>query len=161
MKKIVMAMCLLIAGVSAATVSAQNPSCPKKEKTEKSCCMKKSDDCRGKKDGRHLGKKEMQEKLFKGIELTPAQQAELRVLRDKQHKSTEKEMKKMKESRAKRMQDFDKGLAKILTPEQMATYNANKAQMKKVKDDRKDKEPKKFKRTGASVSTEPTVRENK
>lgn len=130
MKKLLLALSLLISGSSAITAFAQTNNACSTAPTEKSCCKADKKKC-DKKEGRHDKKK--CNKLFKGIELTADQKAKLQSLKESQRKEFEKDKQKMREQREKRMDARDKELSKILTPEQMAVYNANKAEMKSKK----------------------------
>lgn len=89
--------------------------------------------------------------LFNGITLSAEQQQQFKDLKEKraaEHKAARAEKQKAKETKkearaaemkAKR-EAYDKEVAKILTPEQMKQYNANKEQMAKEKAQRVDRQ---------------------
>lgn len=62
-----------------------------------------------------------------GIELTPEQQKKVDALRDKRHKEMDKARDKQRKEMKKRGDKMDKEMKKILTPEQYARYESNKA----------------------------------
>lgn len=89
--------------------------------------------------------------LFNGITLSAEQQQQFKALKEKraaEHKAARAEKQKAKETKkearaaeikAKR-EAYDKEVSKILTPEQMKQYNANKQQMAKEKAQRADRQ---------------------
>lgn len=88
--------------------------------------------------GRYADSKRHGNPALRGIELSEAQQAQLKELNAERTKSmkeigerTRKDIKKVREA-------SDKKLEKILTPEQLKQYTDNKARMQANKDARKD-----------------------
>lgn len=73
---------------------------------------------------------------FAGITLTPEQQKKVDQLRQSSKESVKKQKQKLAEQRRKERADFDKKMEKILTPEQMAAYKANRAKADAAKSKR-------------------------
>ena len=63
--------------------------------------------------------------MFKNIELTTEQQAQLKKLSEQEAKQSHKQREKAAKERAKRHKKHDKEIKKILTPAQYAQYTAN------------------------------------
>lgn len=86
---------------------------------------------KGLKPGKHDGKNP----LFKGITLTEEQQTRMTALMDKQRAERQKSKAEAKAARKveakKNTAQFEQEIEKILTPEQMKQFNANKEAMKK------------------------------
>lgn len=122
MKKKILALVICALGISTIGAFAQTEkkeSC--KAKTE--CCKEH----KGKKFAGKGDKKKGHAKMnpFEGIELAADQQQKISDLRAQQKTNKEAEKKAAKESRKKAREEFNTQLATILTPEQMAAYNAN------------------------------------
>lgn len=123
--------------------------CPRKDRLAKG---KKG--CRSDKGGRiasgriaageKCGKKTKSARLkgkrnaFAGIALTPEQQKKIDNLRQSSRESIKKQKQKLAKQRRKERADFDKKVEKILTPEQMAVYKANRAKSDAAKASRKN-----------------------
>lgn len=71
--------------------------------------------------------------LFKGITLTEEQQKELTALRESKRAERAADKAEMK----KRSEAFDKEVEKILTPDQLKQFKANKEAMEKFRKDRR------------------------
>lgn len=91
-----------------------------------------------------IGTREGNNPLFNGITLSAEQQQKMKALKEKQREAHKEmrsqkkaENKKVKADRRaeykKRNEAFEKEVEKILTPDQLKQYNANKAELKKEK----------------------------
>ncbi|MCM1377635.1 MAG: hypothetical protein NC097_00380 [Clostridium sp.] len=100
----------------------------------------KKGDCKGHKKGHKKGDKKSHKKgmrpgapgalatdsqAFKGIELTPAQQAEINSLGEDRATDNKKIAQEIQKKRQKMTEKYNKKLQKILTPEQYAQYLEN------------------------------------
>lgn len=155
MKKfaIALTMALMGAGILPLSMNAQeNNTQTSSTQTEKTECQKKEAKCCGK-DGefkaekgkfktRHhgdkkvgKGKKGSKERMnpMAGINLTDAQKDKLKELRKEQKASVEKIDKEARAKKEKARAEFDKDLKKVLTPEQYAQYEANKAKAQEMR----------------------------
>lgn len=108
------------------------------------CCVKENNDkCKktDKKDckakaGKIDKKGNKKFDLFRGIELTEVQKAKIKNLKESMKASRKAEKEAKKETRAKERENFNAQLATILTPEQMAQYNANRDSLKVKKENK-------------------------
>lgn len=91
--------------------------------------------------GRKDGKKEMNAKLFAGIDLTAEQQAQLKSLKAQVRENVQKERadveKRVNEIRKKEREEYNKGVKAILNAEQWTKFEANKADMKAKREAKK------------------------
>lgn len=126
--------------------------CMKKDgvNLDKKCKVDKADKCKidGRKqkckgkDGKRGDMKSGKERKGKmnpmaGIELNDAQKAKLEKLRAEQKQERSKLKAEAREKSEKLRTEFDKDLMKILTPEQLKQYEANKARISEMKASKK------------------------
>ena len=99
-------------------------------KQEQDCCVKKGKCPKGDigkaevKKAKHF-KKGPKVNPFDGINLTAEQQTKIDKLKADRKENRTKEKEAQADKRKKEREKFNKELASILTPEQMAQYNAN------------------------------------
>ncbi len=117
-------------GQSACASPCDNP-CGKKCVSKKGCGKERKFCDRGRHHG-HFGKKECGRfNPFDGIELTDAQKDKGKKAREARKEKCGKIREKMEKERAKADEGYMKELQKVLTPEQMAKFRANREAMKK------------------------------
>lgn len=98
-------------------------------KAKKECRNGKKNHC-GNNDRKDCRKKEKCNP-FAGIELTPQQKAQVDKAKEQRKEKMQSARDKMKKEALKANENFKKELKKILTPEQMARYEANTAKQMK------------------------------
>ncbi|MCH5213558.1 MAG: hypothetical protein J1E97_00090 [Muribaculaceae bacterium] len=107
---------------ASASAKQQTEKCCKSEKGEKKDC-KKGDKKGDKKHGKRHGEGRMDP--FAGIQLTPAQMEQLEQLKAEQKKQREADKKDKAAAREQSRKAYSEKVAQILTPEQLAQYQAN------------------------------------
>lgn len=148
-KKLILFSFLSLFCLSTLTANAQSQ---QQNNTEQTCCSsdkkqkhegKKGDKkCKGHKKGPRMNP-------FEGIELTAEQQQKIDKLKSDRKEKREQEKRDKADKRKKEREAFNKELESILTPDQMAQYNANcekiaakKKEHKKNKDNKGPKDNK-------------------
>lgn len=134
MKKKILALTLAAFTFGIVAANAQNETTTDangKAKTE--CCQKDGKKCD--KKGDKEARREARAKLnpFNGIELTAEQKAQLKDLKEQQKAGKKKTKEARQEERAAKAAAYDAEVAKILTPEQYQTYQANREAMKEAR----------------------------
>lgn len=123
MKKTLLSIAFLMAGMFAMTMNAQQPATDKQ--CQKECCQQEK--------GKH-GQKAPRFNPFEGITLTAEQEAAVKALNEKSFKSNKEardqrkqEGAKLREAGKENRKEYLKEMQKILTPEQYVTYLENLA----------------------------------
>lgn len=143
MKKKVLGFVMAALAISTIGAYAQTPAqeCTSTEQCQKTCNKDKKDK-KDRKSGMRKGNPDRMN-AFEGIELTADQQTKIQKLRAEQkaNRMADKEAKKAakKEAKEQSRKEYNEAVAKILTPEQYAQYQANCEKMKAQKKEKKDR----------------------
>lgn len=135
-KKLILLSFLSLFGLTTLTANAQNPQTQVKQ--QQTCCNKEK--CTGEVKKAKKMQKGPKVNPFEGLNLTSEQQSKIDKLKADRKDKRDKDKKAQADARKKEREQFNKDLASILTPEQMAQYKANCekiAAQKKNKGDRK------------------------
>lgn len=135
-KKLIAFSFLSLFALASINASAQTQQ-PTPEKGT-ACCVKKDKCKKGDFSKAELKKKKHFKKghrpnLFEGITLTSDQQTKIDKLKADRKEKHNKEKQAMAANRKMEREQFNKELASILTPEQLAQYNANRDKFKAQK----------------------------
>lgn len=82
-------------------------------------------------DGADVPGGPLSQRAFRGLDLTPSQQAAIKSLSDKRASESKKLAEDMKKKRFKMQEKYDKKLQKILTPEQYAQYKDRRGRVRR------------------------------
>lgn len=128
MKKLISFLLLSSLALSALPLSAKTP-CGRHNVDRDAPCYVRHNAPRG----RHMPPRRdncpLEGRAFRGLQLSPSQQAAVKDLMEKRSEDCSKLSGKMHKEREKLEKKYDKKMKKILTPEQYASFKANRGRI--------------------------------